>query len=135
VLSYIAAAHASTSGWPGSDRHAADIIRFAVAEQWATLDLLSGGRVDFAAGRGYDSREYAPFHVSFAENQEHLRRGMEVIPEALGPRKDAHLASRQSTNSSTTCGSREAGFKIPMPALSARSPSASIELAARLAAA
>ena len=25
-----------------------------VAEQWATLDLLSGGRVDFAAGRGYD---------------------------------------------------------------------------------
>ena len=25
-----------------------------VAEQWATLDLLSDGRVDFAAGRGYD---------------------------------------------------------------------------------
>jgi alkanesulfonate monooxygenase SsuD/methylene tetrahydromethanopterin reductase-like flavin-dependent oxidoreductase (luciferase family) len=23
-----------------------------VAEQWATLDMLSGGRVDFAAGRG-----------------------------------------------------------------------------------
>ena len=23
-----------------------------VAEQWATLDLISGGRVDFAAGRG-----------------------------------------------------------------------------------
>ena len=34
-----------------------------VAEQWATLDLLSDGRVDFAAGRGYDRREYAPFHV------------------------------------------------------------------------
>jgi hypothetical protein len=31
-----------------------------VAEQWATLDLLSGGRVDFAAGRGYDRREYLP---------------------------------------------------------------------------
>ncbi len=28
-----------------------------VAEQWASLDLLSGGRVDFAAGRGYDRRE------------------------------------------------------------------------------
>jgi alkanesulfonate monooxygenase SsuD/methylene tetrahydromethanopterin reductase-like flavin-dependent oxidoreductase (luciferase family) len=24
---------------------------------WASLDLLSGGRVDFAAGRGYDRRE------------------------------------------------------------------------------
>jgi alkanesulfonate monooxygenase SsuD/methylene tetrahydromethanopterin reductase-like flavin-dependent oxidoreductase (luciferase family) len=28
-----------------------------VAEQWATLDLLSNGRVDFATGRGYDQRE------------------------------------------------------------------------------
>src|SRR4029434_2872137 len=40
-----------------------------VAEQWATLDLLSNGRVDFATGRGYDAREYQPFHVSFAHNQ------------------------------------------------------------------
>src|SRR5215813_12607977 len=39
-----------------------------VAEQWATLDLLSNGRVDFAAGRGYDKREYDPFHSSFADN-------------------------------------------------------------------
>ena len=35
-----------------------------VAEQWASLDLLSGGRVDFAAGRGYDRREYMPLGVS-----------------------------------------------------------------------
>jgi len=35
-----------------------------VAEQWATLDLLSGGRVDFAAGRGYDRREYRPLNAS-----------------------------------------------------------------------
>ena len=33
----------------------------SVAEQWATLDLLSGGRVDFAAGRGYEvSRHEKP---------------------------------------------------------------------------
>jgi alkanesulfonate monooxygenase SsuD/methylene tetrahydromethanopterin reductase-like flavin-dependent oxidoreductase (luciferase family) len=50
-----------------------------VAEQWATSDLLSGGRVDFAAGRGYDSREYAPFHVSFADNQSIFEEGMEII--------------------------------------------------------
>src|ERR1700740_806192 len=35
-----------------------------VAEEWATLDLLSGGRVAFAAGRGYDRREYGPFSAS-----------------------------------------------------------------------
>jgi len=50
-----------------------------VAEQWATLDLLSGGRVDFASGRGYDSREYAPFKVSFADNQSIFEEGMEVL--------------------------------------------------------
>jgi len=50
-----------------------------VAEQWATLDLLSGGRVDFAAGRGYDRREYEPFHVSFDDNQGIFEEGLEVI--------------------------------------------------------
>ncbi|HVC54997.1 MAG TPA: LLM class flavin-dependent oxidoreductase, partial [Stellaceae bacterium] len=50
-----------------------------VAEQWATLDLLSGGRVDFAAGRGYDRREYAPFDVSFDDNQSIFEEGMEVV--------------------------------------------------------
>src|SRR5258707_6255563 len=50
-----------------------------VAEQWATLDLLSGGRVDFAAGRGYDRREYLPFHVSFEDNQGIFEEGLEVV--------------------------------------------------------
>src|SRR5690348_4371864 len=52
-----------------------------VAEQWATLDLLSGGRVDFAAGRGYDRREYLPFHVSFEDNQGIFEEGMELVRE------------------------------------------------------
>src|SRR5207244_6556732 len=50
-----------------------------VAEQWATLDLLSNGRIDFAAGRGYDKREYLPFHVSFEDNQAIFEEGMEVV--------------------------------------------------------
>jgi alkanesulfonate monooxygenase SsuD/methylene tetrahydromethanopterin reductase-like flavin-dependent oxidoreductase (luciferase family) len=50
-----------------------------VAEQWATLDLLSGGRVDFAAGRGYDRREYEPFAVSFEDNQGIFEEGLEVV--------------------------------------------------------
>jgi len=50
-----------------------------VAEQWATLDLLSGGRVDFAAGRGYDKREYLPFHVSFEDNQGIFEEGLELV--------------------------------------------------------
>ena len=50
-----------------------------VAEQWASLDLLSNGRVDFAAGRGYDAREYTPFEVSFADNQSIFEEGMEIV--------------------------------------------------------
>jgi alkanesulfonate monooxygenase SsuD/methylene tetrahydromethanopterin reductase-like flavin-dependent oxidoreductase (luciferase family) len=50
-----------------------------VAEQWASLDLLSNGRVDFAAGRGYDKREYLPFHVSFESNQSIFDEGLELV--------------------------------------------------------
>jgi alkanesulfonate monooxygenase SsuD/methylene tetrahydromethanopterin reductase-like flavin-dependent oxidoreductase (luciferase family) len=49
------------------------------AEQWATLDLISGGRVDFAAGRSYDRREYGPFAVSFEDNQAIFEEGMAVV--------------------------------------------------------
>jgi alkanesulfonate monooxygenase SsuD/methylene tetrahydromethanopterin reductase-like flavin-dependent oxidoreductase (luciferase family) len=50
-----------------------------VAEQWATLDLLSDGRVDFAVGRGYDRREYSPLNVSFEDNQAIFEEGLEVV--------------------------------------------------------
>jgi alkanesulfonate monooxygenase SsuD/methylene tetrahydromethanopterin reductase-like flavin-dependent oxidoreductase (luciferase family) len=50
-----------------------------VAEQWASLDLLSGGRVDFATGRGYDRREYGPFQANFAENAAVFAEGVEIV--------------------------------------------------------
>jgi len=50
-----------------------------VAEEWATLDLLSGGRVDFAAGRGYDRLEYGGFGVPFGDTAELFAEGMEVL--------------------------------------------------------
>src|SRR6516164_9137403 len=50
-----------------------------VAERWATLDLLSAGRVDFAAGRGHDRREYLPFDVSFDDNQARFAESMDIV--------------------------------------------------------
>jgi len=50
-----------------------------VAEQWATLDLLSGGRVDFATGRGYDRNEYIPFNANFTENAAVFAEGIEIV--------------------------------------------------------
>lgn len=49
-----------------------------VAEQWAMLDLLSGGPVDFAAGRGYEGCAYVPFGAPFDGNQLLLEDDMEV---------------------------------------------------------
>ncbi|MGH7907801.1 MAG: LLM class flavin-dependent oxidoreductase [Candidatus Binataceae bacterium] len=50
-----------------------------VAEQWATLDLLSGGRVDFAAGRGYDRAEYNAFGAPFDESAQVFAEALDVI--------------------------------------------------------
>lgn len=50
-----------------------------VAEEWATLDLLSGGSVDFAAGRGYDRLEYLPFGAPFEDSAEIFAEGLEVL--------------------------------------------------------
>ena len=93
-----------------------------VAEQWATLDLLSGGRVDFASGRGYDSREYAPFHVDFADNQSIFEEGMEVIQKLWGADGTASRITA-STTSSTTCASRRSRSRSRCRPTSARSPS------------
>lgn len=62
-----------------------------VAEEWATLDLLSGGRVDFAAGRGYDRLEYAPFGADFANSAELFAEGMDIVWRAWSePAKWSH---------------------------------------------
>jgi alkanesulfonate monooxygenase SsuD/methylene tetrahydromethanopterin reductase-like flavin-dependent oxidoreductase (luciferase family) len=50
-----------------------------VAEEWATLDLLSGGRVDFAAGRGYDRMEYGPFGAPFGDSAELFAEGLQIL--------------------------------------------------------
>ncbi len=50
-----------------------------VAEQWATLDLLSGGRVDFATGRGYDRGEYLPLGAPFDDNATAFAEGLDII--------------------------------------------------------
>ena len=50
-----------------------------VAEEWATLDQLSNGRVDFACGRGYDSHEFTPFGADFQQSAEQFAEGLELL--------------------------------------------------------
>jgi alkanesulfonate monooxygenase SsuD/methylene tetrahydromethanopterin reductase-like flavin-dependent oxidoreductase (luciferase family) len=102
-----------------------------VAEQWATLDLLSNGRVDFAAGRGYDRREYLPFGVSFENNQGIFDEGLEVVRKLWssgGERIDHKGTHYQFEDVRIT----PQPVQNPIPAYVASFSKPSIELAARL---
>ena len=50
-----------------------------LAEQAATLDLLSGGRVDFGVGRGYRHNEFAGFCVPMEAAEAMFNESLEVI--------------------------------------------------------
>jgi alkanesulfonate monooxygenase SsuD/methylene tetrahydromethanopterin reductase-like flavin-dependent oxidoreductase (luciferase family) len=101
-----------------------------VAEQWATLDLLSGGRVDFAAGRGYDRREYAPFHASFEDNQAIFEEGMEIVRRLW--ECDRPISHHGAHYSFDDVAITPRPVQRPIPAYVASFSRPSIELAGRL---
>jgi alkanesulfonate monooxygenase SsuD/methylene tetrahydromethanopterin reductase-like flavin-dependent oxidoreductase (luciferase family) len=101
-----------------------------VAEQWATLDLLSGGRVDFAAGRGYDRREYVPFKVSFEDNQEIFEEGMEVVRRLWS--SDGPISHHGRHYEFDNVAITPKPVQRPLPAYVASFSQPSIELAGRL---
>jgi alkanesulfonate monooxygenase SsuD/methylene tetrahydromethanopterin reductase-like flavin-dependent oxidoreductase (luciferase family) len=101
-----------------------------VAEQWATLDLLSGGRVDFAAGRGYDRREYEPFKVSFDDNQPIFEEGMEIVRRLWSA--DAPLSWHGKHYQFDNVTITPKPIQRPLPAYIGSFSKPSIELAARL---
>jgi alkanesulfonate monooxygenase SsuD/methylene tetrahydromethanopterin reductase-like flavin-dependent oxidoreductase (luciferase family) len=101
-----------------------------VAEQWATLDLLSGGRVDFAAGRGYDRREYLPFKVSFEDNQEIFEEGMEVVRRLWSANEPISHYGKHYRFDDVSITPKP--VQRPIPAYVASFSQPSIELAGRL---
>ena len=53
-----------------------------IAEQAATLDLLSGGRFDFGVGKGYRQMEFDGFCVPIEESTERFNESIEIIRKA-----------------------------------------------------
>ena len=101
-----------------------------VAEQWATLDLLSNGRVDFACGRGYDRREYEPFRVSFDDNQSIFEEGLELVRKLW--QADGRISHRGKHYSFDDVRITPKPVQRPIPTYVGSFSKPSIELAARL---
>src|SRR6188508_1537616 len=53
-----------------------------LAEQAATIDLLSGGRLEFGVGKGYRQAEFASFGIPQEEADARFDEGLELIVKA-----------------------------------------------------
>lgn len=53
-----------------------------LAEEAATVDLLSNGRLDLGVGRGYQWGEFHKFHISMAEATRRFEEAMELLTKA-----------------------------------------------------
>lgn len=53
-----------------------------LAEEIALLDILSGGRVNWGAGRGFDAREFRTFAVPMEESQIRFHEAVEIVTRA-----------------------------------------------------
>src|SRR5581483_3015018 len=64
-----------------------------VAEQFAMLDLLSEGRVEFGIGRGFVAHDYEVMGVSYSDAQARLKESLEVILRAWTGEPFTHQGS------------------------------------------
>jgi alkanesulfonate monooxygenase SsuD/methylene tetrahydromethanopterin reductase-like flavin-dependent oxidoreductase (luciferase family) len=53
-----------------------------LAEQAATIDLLSEGRLDLGIGKGYRHNEFAGFNIPMQEAEERFQEGLDVLLKA-----------------------------------------------------
>jgi alkanesulfonate monooxygenase SsuD/methylene tetrahydromethanopterin reductase-like flavin-dependent oxidoreductase (luciferase family) len=66
-----------------------------LAEQAATVDLLSGGRLDFGVGKGYRAAEFAGFHIPMEEATERFDEAITAIRQAwTSPGRFSHHGKR-----------------------------------------
>ena len=53
-----------------------------IAEEWAMIDILSGGRLEFGLGRGYQPKEFVGLGASMEHTRERFDESLEIIRRA-----------------------------------------------------
>jgi alkanesulfonate monooxygenase SsuD/methylene tetrahydromethanopterin reductase-like flavin-dependent oxidoreductase (luciferase family) len=61
-----------------------------LAEEVALLDVLSGGRVNWGAGRGFSRGEFAAFGIPIEESATRFRETVDIVLRAWGEGRFAH---------------------------------------------
>lgn len=65
-----------------------------LAEQVATVDLLSNGRLDFGVGKGYRKNEFAGFCIPMEEAGERFEEALTILRKALSGGRFSHHGTR-----------------------------------------
>jgi len=61
-----------------------------LAEEWAVLDVISGGRMELGVGMGYARHEFAGFGIDRAERRSLTVEGIEVLQRAWSGERFSH---------------------------------------------
>ena len=77
-----------------------------LAEQAATIDLLSGGRLEFGVGKGYRHNEFASFCIPMEEADERFEEGLALIIKSWTSRRSASRITASTGTSRTSSSSR-----------------------------
>lgn len=65
-----------------------------VAERIATLDVLSGGRMEVGIGRGFSPRECAVFGVDMAESRAIAEESLHILQQSFAHKPVSHVGPR-----------------------------------------
>jgi alkanesulfonate monooxygenase SsuD/methylene tetrahydromethanopterin reductase-like flavin-dependent oxidoreductase (luciferase family) len=61
-----------------------------LAEELAMLDIFSGGRLNWGAGRGFDATEFRAFEVDIADSRARLYECVEIVSKAWRGERFSH---------------------------------------------
>ena len=74
-----------------------------LAEEVALLDVLSGGRVNWGAGRGFERSEFAAFGIPGEESARRFHETVDIVLKAWTNQRLTHQADSTSTTASRCC--------------------------------